>query len=469
MNEILPSFVAYLLICIVIAVYAQRRTRSTHDYYIGGRSLSKTTAALSAGASDMSGWLLLGLPGAVYLSGLVEGWIVIGLVVGAFLNWQFVAKRLRVSSVSFEKEAITLPRFFAVRTGDSSKTLLIVTSVVILIFFTVYVASGFVASAKLFSSVLDVDYHAALAIGVVFVIAYTVLGGFLAVSWTDTFQAILMVAALIIVPLLALTLGTDSVQPSSSVQQTIVDVDYGWLAVVGLLAWGLGYFGQPHILARFMAIKDPSEVPIARNIGMSWMVVASIGALSVGIVGSSALPNLDDPERVFIELTGLILNPWIAGVIIAAILAAIMSTVDSQLIVTSTVLINDALGLESVKVNLSRVFVVGVALVATLIALDDQSVVFDIVASAWAGLGSTIGPCVLFSLYWRKTTAWGLVAGLVTGAVVTFVWDGLSGGLFDVYELLPAFVLASVAIYLVSSLKPDSEASERFDEFASEL
>ena len=467
MNEILPSFIAYLAVCFGIAWYAQRRTRSTHDYYIGGRSLSKTTTALSAGASDMSGWLLLGLPGAVYATGLVEGWIVIGLVVGAWLNWSFVAKRLRVSTVSYEKEAITLPRFFYIRTGEDNKVLLLVTSLVILIFFAVYVASGFVASAKLFGSVLDIDYHVALAIGVAIVIAYTVLGGFLAVSWTDTFQALLMLAALIIVPALAIALSA-SVETTESTWEWNLGA-YNWLAVIGLLAWGLGYFGQPHILARFMAIKDPLEIPVARNIGMSWMIVASIGALCVGAVGVSSVPNLADPERIFIELTSMMLNPWIAGVIIAAILAAIMSTVDSQLIVTSTILINDALGLESAHLNLSRVFVVGVALVAAIVALDDQSLVFDIVASAWAGLGSTIGPCVLFSLYWRGTTAWGLIAGLITGTAVTFVWDNLSGGIFEIYELLPAFLCASMMIFIVSKLVPDNNASTHYDLFAEKV
>lgn len=446
------GFLLYFAVVAAIAWCALRRTRSNADYVIGGRTLSAPVAALSAGASDMSGWLLLGLPGAVYALGLGEAWIVVGLVCGAFGSWRLVAPRLRTESER-HGGAVTLPQFLARRVAARTPLPAVVATALVLFFFAIYTAAGFVASAKLFEATLGIDYHAALWIGVGAVLAYTLLGGFLAVCWTDFFQALLMLAALVTVAALGFAHAPPSAAPGAA--------SMGVVAVLSALAWGLGYFGQPHVLARFMAIDDAASVPRARRINLTWMILAGAAAVAVGWAGRGhfAATGLADAETVFIALARDLLTPALAGVVVAGVLAAVMSTVDSQLLVASTALVEDVArprlpGMrDRHALRLSRATVAVIALAAGLVAVDPQNAVLDLVAYAWAGLGASFGPVVLACLYWRRTTESGVVAGMVTGAVVTVAWhnvDGGPGGILDLYALLPAFVAAGCAIVVVS-------------------
>ena len=435
------------------------------DYVIGGRSISSPVAALSAGASDMSGWLLLGLPGAIYASGLVECWIVIGLVVGAFLNWSLIAKRLRLASVVWG-DATSIPEVLKLRVATKQPLLEIVAAIAIVVFFTIYVSAGFIAGAKLFESAFNMDYTWALLLGALIVLCYTALGGFLAVSWTDTFQALLMMLVLILVPILAFSVGDVNTVDLNSAPPIWDGNKYGVLGVIGLLAWGLGYFGQPHILKRFMALKRPSDVSAARFIGMTWMVVSCLGAVAVAYAGLYLLPGIADKETILIKLSEILLNPWIAGVVIAAIMAAAMSTVDSQLMVISTSIVNSSLFRQKNTLFFNRIGVIVVGIIALLLALDPNSKIFGTVSLAWAGIGASIGPCVLFTLFYRKTTAPALIAGIATAVIVVPIWNELlTGGIFDIYALLPAFILSSIVIWFVSRQWPDELAQARFDEF----
>ena len=450
MSMMAVGFICYLAIVAAIGVHALRRTRNANDYVIGGRSLSAPVAALSAGASDMSGWLLLGLPGAVFAFGLGEAWIVVGLVCGAYANWRLVARRLR--SASARLNAVTLPQFFAAQVAAKTRWPALVATLLVLFFFAIYTAAGFVAGAKLFASVLGLDYATALWIGVAVVLVYTALGGFLAVSWTDFFQALLMSAALLTVAVLAFLYAPTLAADGSATTM-------GLLAVASALAWGLGYFGQPHVLARFMAIEEPHSVPRARRINMAWMIVASAAAVAVGLGGSDYFGGtLADPETVFIELAAALLPPWIAGIVVAGILAAVMSTVDSQLLVASTALIEDVVRPtvktldDRLRLLASRATVAAMAVAAGLIAMQPESRVLDLVKYAWAGLGASFGPAVLACLFWRRVTETGLTAGMLTGGVVTVIWHNLEGGLFDLYEIVPAFLAAGIVLALLSRL-----------------
>ncbi len=441
-----------------------------NGYLLGGRSLGPVTTALSAGASDMSGWLLLGLPGAVYLSGLSEVWIAVGLTIGAFFNWTFVAGPLR--STTAASGAMTLPGFFALRfavtdADFATRLLRVVSALVILLFFTFYAASGLVAGARLFEASFGLSYSLALGVGALVIVSYTALGGFLAVSWTDVLQGTIMLLALVAVPVVILSGLPDAplAHEPSSYLSAVEGVSA--LSAASLLAWGLGYFGQPHILTRFMAARDDEAIARGRAIGMSWMVVTLACAVSVGVLGNEYLHASGAPlgpgtaETVFITLTQVVFNPWVGGVLLAAILSAIMSTIDSQLLVSSSVLTEDLYrplrpqAGDRELVLVGRVMVLVICAVAAAIATDPQSQVLGLVSYAWAGLGAAFGPVVLFSLYGRGTTHWGAVAGMVTGAVTVVVWSGLSGGLFDLYELLPAFLLACLAIEVVSRMTSD--------------
>ena len=465
MHGLLTAFIAYLVALFLVALYANYRTKSMADFAIGGRSISSPVAALSAGASDMSGWLLLGLPGAIYLSGLVELWIVIGLVVGALLNWSFVAKRLRVASVVWG-DATSIPHVLRLRVAANGPLLEIVAAVAIVIFFTIYISAGFIAGAKLFESVFNLDYAWALLLGAFIVLCYTALGGFLAVSWTDTFQALLMMLVLVIVPILAFSVGGPNVNVNATTPPVWDAGAYGVLSVIGLLAWGLGYFGQPHILKRFMALRSPDDARAARTIGMSWMVISCIGAVAVAYAGLHLLPRIEDEETILIKLSEVLLNPWIAGIVIAAIMAAAMSTVDSQLMVITTSIVNSRWLNDRAALFVNRIGVIAVGTIAVLLALDPDSKIFGTVSLAWAGIGASIGPCVLFSLFYRKTTGPALIAGILVAIVVVPIWNEiLSGGIFDIYALLPAFVLSSLVIWSVSYLWPNELAKKNFDEF----
>ena len=450
------GFVAYLAVIAAIAGYALTRTKTAGDYVIGGRSLPPSVAGLSAGASDMSGWLLLGLPGAVFVAGLGEGWIVLGLACGAWGSWRLVAPRLRAFTERLDG-AVTLPQFFSRRVASRTGLPGIVATLLILFFFAIYTAASFVAGARLFETTIGMDYEVALAIGVAVVLAYTMLGGFLAVSWTDFFQALLMMSALVVVAALAFA-------NAPSLAGTVKPI--GAIAVVSALAWGLGYFGQPHFLARFMAINRVESVPRARRINLVWMVVASAAAVGVGAGGEAYFGGaLEDPETVFIALSSELLAPWMAGIVVAGILAAVMSTVDSQLLVASTALVEDVVRPawrrldERWMLTLSRFSVAVVALIGAWIAMDPDSRVFELAAYAWAGLGASFGPVALACVLWRRTTEAGVVAGMLTGGIVTVVWKGLSGGpwgLFDLYEIVPAFAAGGIAIAVVSLLGGDT-------------
>lgn len=452
------GFVAYLAVIAVIAGYALMRTKTAGDYVIGGRSLPPSVAGLSAGASDMSGWLLLGLPGAVFVAGLGEGWIVLGLACGAWGSWRLVAPRLRAFTEQLDA-AVTLPQFFSRRVASRTGLPGIVATLLILFFFSIYTAASFVAGARLFETTIGMDYEVALAIGVAVVLAYTMLGGFLAVSWTDFFQALLMMAALVVVAALAFA-------NAPSLSGTVKPI--GAIAVVSALAWGLGYFGQPHFLARFMAINRVESVPRARRVNLVWMVVASAAAVGVGAGGEAYFGGaLEDPETVFIALSSELLAPWMAGIVVAGILAAVMSTVDSQLLVASTALVEDVVRPawrldERWMLTLSRMSVVVVAGIGAWIAMDPDSRVFELAAYAWAGLGASFGPVALACVLWHRTTEAGVVAGMLAGGIVTVVWKGLSGGpwgLFDLYEIVPAFAAGGIAIALASLF--GSEAHKR--------
>ena len=467
---LLFTFVAYLLLVLYLGLRAYRRTHSIGDYILGGRKLGSVVTALSVGASDMSGWLLLGLPGAIYLAGIGEIWIGIGLTLGAYCNWLFVAQPLRVYS-HHANNSLTLPDFFENRFNDRSRALRVLSAIVILVFFTFYTASGLVGGAILFENSFGLDYSTALLSGAFIIVAYTFIGGFLAVAWTDAIQALLMLAALLLAPL-AVVSGSGGVEvvweqmQQVNPQSTELFGNLTLLGFISLMAWGLGYAGQPHILARFMAAESPAKLVSARRIAMTWMVIVLIGSVTTGLAGIAYFADspLANPETVFIALSQNLFNPWIAGVITAAILSAIMSTIDSQLLVSSSVISEDFYRVfvrpdasQKELLAVSRGAVIAIALLALLIAADRESRVLDLVSYAWAGFGAAFGPVILFSLFWRRMTALAALLGMLLGAVTVVVWSNLSGGLFDLYEIVPGFLLSSAAIYMTSLLKPEQD------------
>ena len=476
---LLVTFVAYLILILFLGIKAYRRTHSLDDYILGGRKLGAVVTALSVGASDMSGWLLLGLPGAIYLSGLSEVWIGIGLVLGAYCNWLFVSKRLRIYS-HYANNSLTLPDYFENRFNDTTRVLRLVSAFVILLFFTFYTASGLVGGAILFENSFGLQYSTALISGGLIIVGYTFIGGFLAVAWTDAVQAVLMFLALLVAPTVVIlnSGGTDVVweqMQAVNPQSTELLSNMTVIGFVSLIAWGLGYFGQPHILARFMAVENPQKLVAARRIAMVWMALVLFGSVATGLVGIAYFADnpLENPETVFIALSQQLFNPWVAGIIIAAVLSAIMSTVDSQLLVSSSVISEDFYRVfvrpqasEKELLMVSRGAVVAIALLAMVIASDRESKVLDLVSYAWAGFGAAFGPVIVFSLFWRSMTAASAIAGMIVGAVTVVVWSNLTGGLFDLYEIVPGFVLASVAIVIVTMLKPasDAQALNTFEE-----
>jgi len=465
------TFIVYLALMLAIGIYAYRRTSDSEDYFLGGRSLGPWPAALSAGASDMSGWLLLGLPGYAYVAGVEAVWLAGGLLLGTWLNWLILAKRLRTYSIVTDN-ALTIPEYFAKRFDDNSKLLQTIAAFFILLFFLFYTSSGLVAGGKLFATVFGFDYSNAVIIGTVCVVCYTLFGGFLAVSWTDLVQGLLMVAALVIVPIVALegsfsTLATDlkTINPELlSVWNDINGEPLSAIAIISLVAWGLGYFGQPHILARFKAIRSNQDVKTARRIAVTWTFFSMTGALLIGLVGllyvNSQLGGvLDDTETIFMLLVNAVFHPLVAGILLAAILAAIMSTADSQLLVSSSALAEDfykvVLRPEASPqeiVTVGRLAVVLLSLVALWLAMDPESSVLGLVSYAWAGFGAAFGPALLLSLFWKGMNRWGALAGILMGGFTVVIWKHLSGGWFDVYEILPGFVLASIAVVVVSKM-----------------
>ncbi len=475
---LLLTFLIYLSVVLYLGVRAYQRTHNIGDYILGGRRLGPVVTALSVGASDMSGWLLLGLPGAIYLAGVSEIWIGIGLIAGAAFNWWYVARPLRVYS-ELANNSLTLPDYFENRFQDRTRILRLLSAAVILLFFTFYTASGLVGGAILFANSFGMDYFVALFIGGFIIVAYTFVGGFLAVSWTDAIQASLMLVALLVTPAIvvsaaggpvALWQQMELVTPGS----TNLFGGVGLLGLLSLLAWGLGYMGQPHILARFMAAESPARLRPARRIAMTWMIVVLFGSVTTGLAGMVYFADqpLENAETVFISLSQALFNPWVAGVITAAILSAIMSTIDSQLLVSSSVISEDFYRVfvrpgasDKELLLVSRIAVVSIALLALLIASDPESRVLDLVSYAWAGFGAAFGPIVLLSLMWKNMTAGGAIAGMFVGAVTVVVWSNLSGGIFDLYEIVPGFLLASLGVVLGSKLSPDNneETLQQFD------
>lgn len=475
------TFLVYILGMILIGFIAWRATKSFDDYILGGRSLGAFVTALSAGASDMSGWLLMGLPGAIFIAGISESWIAIGLTLGAWINWKLVAGRLRVHT-EVNNNALTLPDYFTGRFEDKSRVLRIISALVILVFFAIYCASGIVAGARLFESTFGMSYETALWAGAAATIIYTFIGGFLAVSWTDTVQASLMIFALILTPIMVMV-AVGGFGDSLDVirQKSVENLDMlkglNFVAIISLMGWGLGYFGQPHILARFMAADSHHTIVHARRISMAWMILCLIGAVAVGFFGIAFFSNHPElaaavnqnSERVFIELAQFIFNPWIAGILLSAILAAIMSTLSCQLLVCSSAITEDLYKAFLRKnaghkelVWVGRIMVLVVAVVAIMMAANPENRVLGLVSYAWAGFGAAFGPVILFSVLWSRMTRNGALAGMIIGAVTVIVWKQYA--LFDLYEIIPGFVFASIGIVVFSLFDkaPSATMQERF-------
>jgi solute:Na+ symporter, SSS family len=467
----IASLSLYFALMLGIGIYAWRKsTANSSEYLLSGRQLGPAVTALAAGASDMSGWLMLGLPGALYASGLVEAWIAIGLFIGALLNWIIVAPRLREQTERYGN-ALTIPEFLGNRFNDERHLLRLTASVVIIVFFALYSASGLVAGGKLFQSAFGADYQTGIWITASVVVAYVVLGGFLAVSLTDFVQGTIMAIALVVVPLMAwqglsegVSLGTalNAIDPN----MTSLFAGTTALGIISTAAWGLGYFGQPHIIVRFMAIRSVEEMPIARNICMAWMAITLAGAVLVGLIGRVYAQSeglaVADPETIFILLAGELFAPVAVGFLLAAILAAIMSTISAQLLVTGSSLTEDVYRLfirreasEKEIVTIGRLSVVAVAGIAMLLAQSPDSSVLSLVSNAWAGFGAAFGPVIILALTWNRMTLAGALAGIVTGALVVIGWIAL-GWSSAIYEIVPGFVLAMAAIIGVSLALPSS-------------
>ena len=480
----LAALAAYFLLMIGIGIYAWSKTRATSEgYLLAGRNLGPAVTALSAGASDMSGWLLLGLPGALFASGLMEAWIAIGLTIGAGLNWIIVAPRLREQTERLG-DALTIPQFLANRFPEAGTLLRVISAVIIVGFFTVYTASGMVGGGKLFETAFAgavpvaglSDYMVGILLTAGIVLVYTMIGGFLAVSLTDFVQGIIMMGALVVMPLVIL-FGTEAGTVAARPPEGFFSLTHGatLVGVISAVTWGLGYFGQPHIIVRFMAIDRVENVPTARAIGMSWMVISLVGAVAVGLAGRAYADThglkVEDPETIFIVLAGILFHPAVTGFLYAALLAAIMSTISAQLLVSSSSLTEDFYRLflrrnasEAEAVNIGRLCVALVAAAALVIAADPDSEVLGLVANAWAGFGAAFGPLILLALTWKRMTGAGAVAGLVTGAAVVAGWIALGwnkaflGGP-GLYEIVPGFLAALAAIVVVSRLTPRAPAT----------
>lgn len=485
---ITTTFITYLLLMLGIGIVAYQRTKSSSDYFLGGRSLGPWPAALSAGASDMSGWLLLGLPGYAYASGIEAFWLAGGLLVGTWLNWLISAKRLRTYSIT--TDALTLPEFLSRRFNDNSKLIQVISAFFILLFFLFYTSSGLVAGGKLFETVFGIDYSTAVIIGTVCVVSYTLFGGFLAVSWTDLVQGLLMSAALLIVPITAMNGGLNTLETDlASINPELLTLwndsngePLSIIAIISLVAWGLGYFGQPHILARFKASRSNKDLTTARRIAVMWTALSMVGAMLVGLVGLVYVTNsgvsVDDSEKIFMLLVNSLFHPVVAGILLAAILAAVMSTADSQLLVSSSALAEDfykqlfkkdASSEEIVLVG--RIAVIGISVVALVLAMNPESSVLGLVSYAWAGFGAAFGPAIILSLYWSRMNRNGALAGILVGGITIVVWKQLEGGWFDVYEIVPGIIFSSLAIILTSLLtaEPEESVKSQHEKFKKQL
>lgn len=479
---VMISLAIYFIAMLLIGLYAYKKSsEDISGYMLGGRGLGPAVTALSAGAADMSGWMLMGLPGAMYSTGLSSVWLAIGLTVGAYFNYLLVGPRLR-SYTEIANDSITIPDYFENRFMDHTRILRFVSAIIIIIFFTLYTSAGFVSGGTLFESSFDMDYKIGLFVTAGVVIAYTIFGGFLAVSLTDFVQGIIMFLALILVPVVTFfELGgpASAMQDVRQIDPHLMDIFRGTsiLGIISFLAWGLGYFGQPHIIVRFMAISSVKELKPARRIGMTWMIVSVFGALLTGLSGlvyatRNNIP-VDDPETIFVILSNVLFHPLITGFLLAAILAAIMSTISSQLLVTSSALTEDFYktflrrnATDKELVLVGRLSVLLVAIVGLLLALTPNKTILALVGYAWAGFGSAFGPAVLLSLYWRRMTKWGALAGMVVGAVTVLVWVNIPGLSDFMYEMIPGFTLSLIAVIGVSFMTsiPNKEVQDTFNE-----
>jgi sodium/proline symporter len=467
------TMVLYMAICLTLGFLAWRRTRTLGDFILGGRTLGSWVTALSAQATDMSGWLLMGLPGLAYASGFDSVWLLIGLVAGTWLNWQFIAAPLREATERYGN-SLTLPDYFERRFDDHSRMLRGVSALLILVFFVFYTSSGFVASGRLFEALFGLPYVEAMFWGTLVMLAYTFLGGFLAVSWSDVLQGSLMFFALVIVAGLGISMAgglestfarLDALDPDL-LDPFVADEGrrLGWIGIASLLAWGIGYVGQPHILARFMAARSARHIEVARRVAMVWVVVVLIAAVMVGLAGRLVLPEPlrgTDTEKVFIVMATMFLHPAVAGFCLAGVMAAIMSTASAQLLVASSAFAQDFYGSlfrptasQRELLWAGRGSVLAIAALAFTLGLDPESKVLALVAWAWAGFGAAFGPAVVLSLYWSGMTRAGALAGILVGGVTVLLWKRVAslGGVFEIYELVPGFVLSALAILIVSSI-----------------
>ena len=507
--QILIAMIIYMAIVVVIGVvFAKKANKSSENYFLGGRSLGPWVTAMSAEASDMSGWLLMGLPGVAYWCGLADAaWTAIGLAIGTYLNWLIVSKRLRRYSIR-ANNSITLPEFFSNRFRESKKVIMTLSAVFILVFFTVYAASCFVTCGKLFSTLFGMPYISMMLVGAAFVLLYTVLGGFLAESASDFMQGIVMIVALTVIVIISTVsaggfgavienakaipgfleffglaspeLNADGVQMVEAGKPLFgAASEYGWLKIFSMLAWGLGYFGMPQVLLRFMAIRKEDELKRSRRIAMIWVVISLAVAVFIGIVGRQLYPTVHltstDAENIFITLATSSLPAILAGFVMAGILAATISSSDSYLLIAASAFAKNIYqgvfkknASDKQVMNMSRITLLAIALVAMFIALDEKSVIFNIVSFAWAGFGATFGPIMLFSLFWKRTNRPGAIAGMISGASMVFLWKlviSKLGGIFAIYELLPAFIFSSICIVVVSLMTapPSKEIEEDFE------
>ena len=496
---ILVAIVVYMAGIIWIGFACAKKNKNTEDFYLGGRKLGPFVTAMSAEASDMSSWLLMGLPGVAYLTGVADAaWTAIGLAIGTYVNWLIVAKRLRIYT-HMSSNSSTIPAFFSNRYRDNKRILSVISAIVIVIFFVPYTASGFAACGKLFNSLFGIDYFTAMIISALVIVVYTALGGFLAASTSDFVQSIIMTIAIFVVILYGIISvgGIDKVMDNATSMagylslfkshnaETGAAVSYNALTVFSTLAWGLGYFGMPHILLRFMAIEDPEKIKLSRRVATIWVVISMAVSIFIGVAGNAmvkegVIDSLKDPERIIIKIATLISNhgviaALVAGVILAGILAATMSTADSQLLAASSsvsqnivkeVLVKDLSAKMSMVI--ARITLVGIAVIGVIIASNPNSSVFGIVSFAWAGFGAAFGPVMLMALFWKRSNMYGALAGMVSGGIMVFVWKFLIrplGGLWDIYELLPAFIVSMLFIIIVSLITaaPDKDITDEFD------
>ena len=480
--------IIYFIAIYILAFIAMRRTQNHQDYILAGRKLSGPVTALGVGASDMSGWLMLGLPGAVYLLGLSQIWLPLGLVIGAYINWRVTAPRLRIYS-EMANDSLTIPSYLANRFGDKKHLIRLFTAITIIIFFTLYGAAGFVGAATLFSHLFEITYFQALLISAVIIVCYTAIGGFLAINWIDLFQGSLMLLALLLIPAIAIfavDLNLTLPELRNIIEFNNVTHNLSLIGIISLMAWGLGYFGQPHILIRFMAVKSLKDLTLARRVCMTWMILALIGSILVGYMGIAMFgPNqLNDAEGVFIEMTSRVTHPIITGLVLSAILSAIMSTISSQLHASASAIVED---LYRSKLNpnasqkslvwLGRTMIFAVAIVAFLMSLDSENTVLGLVSRAWAGLGAAFGPVLVASLYWRRMNQTAAIAGILSGGITVMIWPvfanipeassfyAIASQLSAVYEIIPGIIISIIAIYLftIFGKAPEQSFKDKFD------